>query len=256
MTLGRRLAALAVALPLLACQATAQVAVSTTPGGGGTLAVSLVLDAQAAARLDLASALQVGDLQRAGWQLVAPVTARNGSVTVTVRHPFHDPAQATALLGTLGAPLHLTLTRRRGLVSDRLALAGTVDLRGGVDAFADDRLRSSLGLTSLASALAGLQRAGATTPTMDVQVVSDLPGRPRQVAGGGQVRGDTVTWTVPLGAVAVIGASTSSTDTTAEHWLEAAGALLVALAIAVVWEVRARRQPDAWAVPAGSRRRP
>jgi hypothetical protein len=72
-----------------------------------------------------------------------------------------------------------------------------------------------------------------------------------------------VSWTVPLGGVASIGASTASSDGAAEHWLEAAGALLVALAVAVAWEVRGRRRSaaggverrDRWSLPTTPGRR-
>ncbi len=180
------------ALWLVGCQADVRISVTATRAGAGQLAVSLVLDRQAAARIgDVGRALQLGDLERAGWQLSGPQTGPDGSVTTTISHPFGSAALASALLDELSSPgpggrrpFTLAVRRGRGLTSSQVAVSGEVDLRGGVDAFADDGLRQALGVTSVQAAIDRLRQDGDTVPTVSAQVVTALPGRPVDVTPG------------------------------------------------------------------------
>ena len=239
------------ALSLVACRADVKISVTSTQGGAGQLAVSFVLDAQAVARIgDVGRALQLGDLERAGWQLSGPHTGADGSVTTTISHPFSSVAQASALLDQLSAPgpggrrpFTLSLRHGRGLTSSQVGLSGDVDLRGGVDAFADDQIRQALGVTSLQAAIDRLRQDGDTVPTVSAQVVAVLPGRPVHLAGDGQVVGDTVTWTIPLGTDQVIGATAVATSRAAKLWLVGAAVCLLALVLVVAGSLVFRRRP-------------
>jgi len=241
------------ALWLVGCRADVRISVTATRAGAGQLAVSLVLDAQAAARIgDVGRALQLGDLERAGWQVSGPRTGAGGSVTTTISHGFSTPAQFSSLLEELSVPdpggrrpVRLSVGRGRGLTSSSVLVSGDVDLRGGVDAFADDGLRRALGVTSVQAAIDRLRQDGDTVPTVSAEVVTALPGRPVDVTPGGRVAGDTVTWTIPLGTDQAIGAGAVVTSGAARRWLAAAAACLVALVLVAAWGTAAalRRRP-------------
>lgn len=245
------------ALALVGCRATTTVAIDVARNGAGTVAVSVSLDREAAAR---AGVLQVGDLERAGWRVTGPVTGADGSVTETVTHAFASPADAARLLGSLApappggaAPVRLGVTRGRGVATSRLGVGGTVDLRGGVDAFADRRLLDALGTPSLSASLQQLRQAGDTPPALDLRVTVALPGRIRSVAGTGRVEGGRVVWEVPMGSSTTVGASSAVGETVDRRWLEAAGVALAAMAVVLItgWRrARARRHRDRWSVQA------
>ena len=226
-------------MSLSACRADVRVQVALTPTGSGTVSARVVLDRQAAAVVG--AGIDLGDLRRDGWQVTGPTPAGDGSQTISVSHPFADAGQATALLGRLGGPVHLTVLHHGGTVSSSVGVRGTIDLRGGLDALAGatPTLPGGLG-----PALAVVAKAGGTVPTVTVAFAAALPGSPGGVHGGATVAGDVVTWTAPLGAVTTVAVAASRTDTTAERWLAAAAALLVVLvALGVVEVVRARRAP-------------
>lgn len=238
----------AAALSLVGCRATTVVSVAVGRTGGGTVSVSLVLDRQGAARV---GPLQVGDLVASGWKVTGPSAALDGSVTEVVSHPFASPADAARLLGSLGPAVRLDVHRARGVTTSRLGVTGNVDLRGGVDTFADTQLLAALGTPSLAASLRSLSQSGDTPPTLGVRVVASLPGRPAAVAGGGRIAGNTVTWDVPMGGSTSIGAATRVTEHTDIRWLEAAAASLLGLAVVVAagWRrARARRHRDHWSL--------
>jgi hypothetical protein len=226
------LALLAVAAPLAACQATAKVVLTVSASGRGVLAVSVVLDREAAARIgDVPGALRVADLQHLGWVVDPVTTAGDGSVTATIHHAFGGSGEATALLRELG-PLQLSLHRHHGLVSSSEEVTGGADLRNGVDAFSDPGLARALGAGTLASAVEQLKSLGGTVPDLHMEIVLALPAHPGHVAPGGSVTGHTVTWTVPLGEQVAIGASAHTTDRVAV--LDFAVALLAVGAMIVL----------------------
>ncbi|MHB8466631.1 MAG: hypothetical protein ACYDH6_07580 [Acidimicrobiales bacterium] len=224
------------AVPLAACEATARVTVSTTSAGRGVIAVSLILDREAAARVgDVGAGLRVDDLRRAGWVVDPLVTAPDGSVTATVHHAFAGTFRTS--LGPIGLDVH----RHRGLVSSGEQVTGTVDLRDGLDAFSDPSLARALGTSSLAGFVQRLQASGGSVPDLHTQLVLQLPGHPTHVAPGGAVANHTVTWDIPLGQQMAIGASAHATDRVALLAFAVALSALVALAIVVVLRVQAHR---------------
>lgn len=244
----RRSAALAaLAVPLCACQATVRVAVAPKANGSGDLTVSAVLDKDAAAMVgDLGTGIKTDDLIRAGWTVDKPVVASDGGASVSAHHRFRTVSEADALLSGLAGgggnvPFRLTLTHASGTLASRVRLAGDVDLTGGVDRFADDKLRQALGAPTLAAALDRAKASGAAVPALTAEVDAVLPGRPAQVDGGA-VSGDTVRWEVPLGARRAIGASASVADPLALAWLLGAAGFLVALLLVIVVRFRRRRQ--------------
>ncbi len=225
-----------------------QVRVTLTDGGAGTVAASLVLDAQAVAAVG--DRVEVQDLRQQGWSVVGPVASPDGSETLTVAHPFANPGQAATLIARLGRPLRIDATSHRHLTSSSVGLHGVVDLRGGIDALAGSTPALPAGV---GAAIAAVARAGGTVPTIDVQVVAAFPAPPTGVVGGGRVAATTVTWDVPLGTEAAIGATSTRTDATARHWLEAAGACLIGLLGVLAFEAaygsRRRATPEAVTPP-------
>jgi hypothetical protein len=227
-------------LPLLGCRATVDVAISVAPAGSGTVAVTLELDRDATQRIgDLRSALRISDLERVGWVMSGPATGSDGSTSVTITHPFATAAEGTALLASLGAPVRLSVSHRPGVTSSSVSVDGTVDLRAGADAFADDGVRAALGVASLASVLAGVARQGGEVPTLDARIEIRLPGRPHAVRGRGTITGDTVAWDIPLGSAEDVGAQSHSPQAGATLSIVATGAAIFALGLWLV--VRTRR---------------
>jgi hypothetical protein len=229
-------------LPLAACRAQVQVRVTLTATGSGTVAATLTLDRQAVAAVG--DRVDLSDLRAEGWQVEGPAAAPDGSETLTVFHPFANPAEARALLARLGGPLRLTVTHTRGVTSSSVGLRGVVDLRGGLDALAGSIPALPAGV---AAGLASVARAGGTVPTFAVAVVGAFPGTPSRVVGGGRVAGTTVTWSTPLGQTSVLSATSTRTDAAARGWLVASAFCVIALVVVVVIQlgVAARRRRGA-----------
>jgi len=217
------------------------VGVTVTRAGAGMVTATVVLDRQAVALVG--DHVNVADLTAAGWQVVGPTAAGDGSETFRATHAFARPADGSALLTALGAPVRLRITSHTGTTSSSVGVAGTLDLRGGLDALA-----ASPGVSA---SLASLSRAGGTVPTVTVRATASLPGTPSGVTAGGAVTGDTVTWNAPLGSLTTIGALSARRDTAARHWLDAAIALVVALVLVLVVEgvLAARRRAVAVTPP-------
>jgi hypothetical protein len=243
------------------CQATARVTVHVKAGGDGDIAVSLTLDRQAAAQFpDLPAQLKLADLRNVGWTVSGPVTASDGTETVTADHRFRDAAGATAVVDELSGPAgpfhSLRIQTRHGFVTTRTRLTGTVDLRRGVDAFADPNLGTQLGVPSLAQGLAVLHHGGETAG-LTLELAARLPGHASHTA-----------WALPLGKLTAV-----SADATSRNWLNlafAAVGVVALLGLLVVglhriglrfglgedrWERRARRhRKDTWRISERKRR--
>ncbi|GAC1533777.1 MAG: hypothetical protein NVS3B12_13620 [Acidimicrobiales bacterium] len=249
----RRFAALAaLAVPLCACQATVRVGIATKVNGSGDLSVALILDKQAAGFVgDPAAVIKTADLEKSGW--VADRTnggdKPDGAIVASLHHPFRTVAEANGLLAGLAGnapgtkdPFHLILRHASGTLESGVSVTGEVDTSGGLDAFADDKLRVALGAPTLAALLDAVHKGGATVPAFTAQVATRLPGPPAHVVAGGRVEGDTVVWNVPLGATQSIGASSKVRDAVAFEWLLGAGAFLAAFVVVVLISFTRRNQ--------------
>ena len=243
------------------CQATARVTVHVRAGGDGDVAVNLALDRQAAAQFpNLPTQLRLADLRNVGWTVSGPVTAPDGTETVTADHRFRDAAGATAVIDELSGPTgpfhSLRIETRHGFATTRTRLTGSVDLRRGVDAFSDPNLGAQLGVASLAQGLAVLHQGG-ENPGLTLELAARLPGHASQTA-----------WALPLGQLTEV-----SAEATSRNWLNlifAAVGVLALLGLLVVglhrvglrfglgedrWERRARRhRKDTWRISERKRR--
>ena len=245
--------ALAVALLATACQVDTTVDIAVDDDGSGRVTVTVVLDAEAAAKVpDLDQSLLLDDVRKAGWRVVGPDRTAAGGWRVSATKPFADPSQLPAVMAELGGeggPFRdFTLTRDDAFAKTSYRLEGTVDLSGGIDAFGDDALRQALG--------------GTTTGRTPEQLAADA-GRPLPEALRFQVRthlpgGGTEEWTPVLGQPAQqIEASSASRRPRA--WLFGfAAALAAAGFLGTVYLIsrynRMKRPPSYVHRPGGPRR--
>lgn len=256
----RLLALIVVALALTACQIDATVAVVVEPDGSGTIALTIVADADVVTQAPgLAEDLRFDDAVAAGWELTGPTPTEVGGLTVTLTHDFATVDEATALLQSVngsGGPLHdVALTRVVAGNAVTTSLTGNIRVEGGMDAFADPEVLSAIGGSPYADNIAatGQRPADVVTFTM----TADLPGDAGAPANGDAAEGP-ITWSVPLdGTTADLATSSVFTGSTAGDsvWGTVATVALVALiawcvvAIAFISFVakarraRARRRP-------------
>jgi hypothetical protein len=217
-----------------ACQATTRVTISVGPAGDGQVLVALRLDRDAARRFhNLADLVKVGDLRRAGWVITGPVDGADGSATISAARRFRDGAEAATVLAQLSGqtgPLHtLALRYHRTVLSTSTALSGSVDLRAGIDAFADRGLAAQLGFSSLSAALSALRQAGGADPQLRVEVAVQFPGGIDRAPGARRERG-TAVWPIGFGRVVPIAASSTRRNWLNLGLLALCAASLVALA--------------------------
>jgi hypothetical protein len=195
------------------CQVVGRTTISVGPAGDGTVSVAVALDRQASAAFgDVGRQLQLDDLRAAGWTVLPPSTAADGSTTVTASRPFANDAGLTAILSQLSGPAgpfsDLHLRHRTSLFSTHTGLGGTVDLGKGIDAFADAGLLRQMGITSLTSTLAARRADGGVVPTVRVELAARLPGSSSRSPGAHLVSGTEV-WTPALGSTLTVDSAAS-----------------------------------------------
>lgn len=237
-------------LVLTGCQVTTAVGVDANEDGSGTVRVAVGLDEQAAARVpNLAEILEVGDLVASGWTITGPRKEGDGRTWVRASKPFHDPSEATRVIeeisGVDGPFQGFRVTRSRSFLTTRTTFTGTVDLRGGIEAFGDDQLRARLGGSSIGIDPAELEeRLGQVLDRVfTFKVVARLPGdvdsnAPLEATGGAE-------WRPKLGERVVLTAEATALDTRRAVGVVVASLAGVALAalLAIRW-IRARSDPD------------
>lgn len=132
----------------VACQATAEVAVVVQDDGSGTVNVVLVVDPEATALLiDPVGDLRLDDLVDAGWTIVdEPRLTPGGSLEVEASKAFPAAEQLDDVLAEIGGPIldGITLVRSHDFDGTAWTVEGAIDLRGGVDNFADEDLTTLL----------------------------------------------------------------------------------------------------------------
>lgn len=237
----RALAFVVAALALSACRVDTTVSLTVAADGSGSVAVTVVADADVVAQAPgLADDLRLEDAVAAGWVVDGPTPTEAGGLTLTITHTFATVEEAAALLGSIGGaggPFHeLALTRTDDGSLVTTSLAGTLRVDGGLNAFADPDVLAAVGGTPYADDVtaAGLTPADAVTFTFTAQ----FPGAP-VAAAGTEAGPNPRTWTVPIDATAAdLTFSTTSTrgGDGGGVWGTVATVALVAL---VVWCVLA-----------------
>ena len=170
-----------------ACRVDVRVDVALTARGNGDITVTAVFDPEAAEEAgDLTTRLRTEDLEDAGWIVEPPRPRSGGGVEQTLRRPFVSAAEANDVLDQLTGPAGplggLGVTYERGVFTTESSFGGDVDLRGGVEAFSDEKLREILGGQPLGVPVEELERrAGAPFAELfGLEVRAHLPGEEAQ----------------------------------------------------------------------------
>lgn len=209
----RRLLALVVAaLALTACKVDTTVDVTVNADGTGVVTLTAVADADVLAQAPgLAEDLRFDDAIAAGWVLTPPAATDTGGLEVVLTHEFATVEEATALLQSINGasgPLHdVVLTRAVTDDDITTALAGTLRVDGGIDAFADPDVLAAIGGSPYADNIA----ATALRPTdvVTFTFTADLPGESTTPATGTVDADQSLTWSVPMDQTSIDLASTA-----------------------------------------------
>ena len=201
-------------LLLASCRVDTDVALKVNDNGTGTVSVTVTADADVyKAAPTLKTDVRNDDLTAAGWKTTGPTVTKEGGLTVTFSHGFENPAQATALLGQVNdtrGPLKNLVLARTGKQSDStFTLTGSLEVNGGLEAFADDAALKLLGGGPYADQVkASGQDLG---KVLGISFSADMPGT--IVKTTGTATGSVITWRVPTdGTPTDIATSTNHVD--------------------------------------------
>jgi hypothetical protein len=202
----RRVVARVVGLVVLAglvgaCQVDVRIDVAVAGDESGEIALAVELDEAAADEVpDLADALDVGDLRRAGWEvsIVDRSGEPGGGAIVEAVRPFGSLEEAAAVAEELtGAdgPLTLAFDRRQGVDVTAFSVVGDLDLTQGLAAFSDVGLRDVLGGAGLGVDEEELERRAGRPldQAVRIRLDADLPGRAVDGSGPAEARLGTAT---------------------------------------------------------------
>jgi hypothetical protein len=161
---------LALVVLFAACKADVRVDIAVRDDGSGTVAVQVVLDADAMRRLSafgpLDQAVPLDDLRAAGWDVSAWSTTSDGGATTTLSHEFTGEADLERVLGDLavnGTFGDVQLARERGLFRTRDEISVGIDLRA-----------LAAGVRSDAALAANLRAAGIDVDALDAELTEQL----------------------------------------------------------------------------------
>lgn len=240
-----------VMLLLAACQVDVAVDISMNENGSGFVALVVTADEAVVAQAPgLADDLRFDDLIAAGWTVDGPTSTASGGLTVSLRHTFDTPEQATALVATLSGtdgPLRSVAFSR---AATDTAITFTVTGAGRADnlaAFTDPELLEVVGATPYVDdiAIAGTAPSEAAVVTLSLS----LPGTIADSTATPDVEG-VVRWTIRPDGVPVDLTTTSTRSLERGGvwpWLSG-GALVgliawvVASIVAIALVARARRR--------------
>ncbi len=228
------------------CKMQIDVGIDVERDGSGEVAVAVNLDAEAANRVpDLKDQLRLDDLEAAGWEVEGPTATAGGSTAIIATKAFATPEEATRVLqdvsGARGPFQGLELARRSSFLATDFTFTGVVDLSAGVEAFADDELRSRLEGSGFGLETVVLEEAiGAPVEdTFSFEVQATLPGS-IAASGAGVEVGDRVVWNPVVGERLTLAAASQTRHLQRLAWLAVTGVAILAMVIVVV---RGRRHP-------------
>jgi hypothetical protein len=187
---------------LAGCRVDVTVDVVVADDGSGTVTVTAVADPALVAEVpELAEDVRTDDLTAAGWTVDGPAPTPEGGLQVVLTRAFSTPAEANAVLAQLGGPdgpiLGAELARASEFARSTWTFDGTLQVTGGIDAFADDELLAALGASPYADDLADVALADA----LGIELSLTLPDEVDETTGTAQ--GAVVRWTVPMDGTAV-----------------------------------------------------
>jgi len=170
---------------LAACNVNTRVEITLHADGSGALRTTVVLDADAVARLGgagtLAQNVPLGDLRAAGWGISSWTRGTSGSESIVFTHRFVDPSdlarRVVDLAGPHGILQNPTVTRQRGWFASSNAVSIVVDVRSpSVDIVHDAPLAARLRAAGLDPARLEAQLAVQLHSALHLTVVVHLPG--------------------------------------------------------------------------------
>jgi hypothetical protein len=204
-----------------------RVTVDVAEDGSGTVEVAVGLDPAALEELpdldgdgartaaDLEELVRDDDLVAAGWTVEPAATDGDGTTWVRARRAFGTPEEAETVLAELTGPdgplRDMRLARSESFGRDRFELSGTVDLRGGLEAFGDEAMAAVLEGEPLGEDPAAIEeRLG--RPLAEVftfELTAALPGgtttwSPRLGEGPVEVRAESTAYDWPVLGLAAL----------------------------------------------------
>ena len=246
--------ALAVMLSVLlaACRVDTTVTLQVQPNGSGEVAVVATADAALVQAVpELRDSLAFNDLKDAGWSVSEVAETDDGGLQVRVSRDFNNPDQASVLLNSLsnqfGPFKNMALARTGKETDSRWDLTGTLEVNGGLNAFADPALLKLIGGAPFEDRL---KQSGAEIgQAVGITFLADLPGELVSTTGIETDRG--VQWSVSFDGstqdVATVTQNTAVAATVARvfspilMWLLIAWLVAMALLSGAVAYYRARR---------------
>ncbi|MEZ5168151.1 MAG: hypothetical protein R2695_17320 [Acidimicrobiales bacterium] len=199
-----------------ACRVDTTVEVAVAKDGSGTVAVTVVADAAAVARLsDAPDRLRFDDLEQAGWLIDGPTVDSAGAMTVTATKVFPTAQALPGILAEIAGPdvlfRDVELARSRsfdriglGPAKTHYALTGTLDPRPDIEDFARGVPESVSFPTRAAIIEAGL----ADGDELGVRFVVRLPDIESTTTG--EVDDESIVWTASYGDPPIDLSATSS----------------------------------------------
>ncbi len=143
---------------LSACRVDTVVTLDVKENGSGILSVITTADAQVVAQAPgLVDDLNFDDAKAAGWTVSDPLPTADGGLQLSTTHNFATPAEATLLMsrlsGEFGPFKEMHLLRTGKDTDSTWTLTGTLEVNGGLDAFADPALLGTIGASPYATTL-------------------------------------------------------------------------------------------------------
>lgn len=219
---------------LSSCRVDQSISLNVKPNGTGNVTVVVTADKAIVEKApSLAQDIRTDDLKKAGWEVTGPTKTKTGGLTITLKHPFDTPTQATAILKQVSetrGPLHeLVLTRSGKDTNSTWALAGRLEVTGGLSSFIDDAGLELLDVTPYAAEVAesGLDLGDA----VGITFTAALPGTVEATTG--IQKDNAITWQIPMDGSRV-DVATTTTHVAVGTSIARVGRTLI-LALLVLW---------------------
>lgn len=200
----RLLIATACVVLLSACRLDVAVEVTMQPDGTGIVTVDAIADPALVAQVpDLVGDLRLADAEANGWVVDGPTEQANGSVRVSLSHPFGSAEELATVLNSIGPPLYEMQAARTTATNDdgdpgatTNAIDGRLVLPDGFASFADQDLVEAVGGQPFDEQLA----ASGLTPdeAMSFVLRVDLPGELISSETGTDLGNGVIEWRAQL----------------------------------------------------------
>ena len=231
-------AVIASAVVLSACRVDTAIDLRVDPDGSGKVRVTVTADADVVARApNIAGDLRLDDLKAVGWKVNGPSSTETGGLEITLERPFDGPAEASAILAQVNGargPLHDAVLSRSGSdTNSTWTLTGRLEVKGGLETFADDAAIALLGGAPYAEdvAASGLDLGDAVGIVFNAR----LPGSVDSTTG--MNTDGVVSWKVPMDGSAT-DIATTSTNTDVASSIARVGRYVLYLLL-VIWVIGA-----------------